>query len=508
MPKTDLQHTVSPDVGAYLAKPRQDFLVETETSPGVFIQESGPFSTYQRNLVVTSAPGGRLLAHETIDFKLAMPVWAILFNPLMKRGLSELDRTPKLRRWWPREVLSERSTTLISFLAVLSVIGGYLGVAIGQTISLAAVEFGVDDSGEANTLAAIRIGVVLSALVIGKADKIGRRPLLLSFAFAAIIFTATGALATDMLTLGISQALARGFGTGLLTLLALSVAEEVPASVRSLSVALMSMATGFGAALLLLVLPTADISEGSWRIVFALALVFLPVLWWVYKHLPETQRFDIAIKHHTSGSVNRRRFVLLATSAFCSSLFLSPASQLQNSFLIDERGFSALDITVFRLVVSTPVAIVFLVAGYFADRYGRKKIGSMGLALGSMMALSSYHYTGVPLWLGSMASVWALGASFTALRGYQTELFPTAARARIGGFLDVIAVSGSALGLVVVGRLSVYWGSMAPALLMVSWAPLLVALMVWRLYPETAAQELEMFNPDDVPIKKRSLKVQ
>ncbi len=484
-----------------LAEPRIDFLIEDEVSPGVFVQEHGPFDRYQRTLVSEPRAGGQLRIIETTEFRLDIPVWRPLFTPLMQRGLIELDREPQRRRWWPQEVLTQRSTRLLAILAVLSVVGGYLGVVIGQTIPFAAKEFGANNSVQANTLAALRIGVVLSALLIGRADRIGRRPLLLGFALTSIIFTATGALATDMVTLGVTQALARGFGTGLLTLLTLAVTEEVPAGVRSLSIALMAMATGLGGAMVLAVLPAADVSIGSWRIVYLVALAFLPVLWWAWRNLPETRRFDVATEHHSSGRVNRRRFALLAVSAFCASLFLSPASQLQNQYLLGERGFSAAKISLFRILISTPVGLVILAAGYFADRYGRKRIGSMGMALGTVMSLISYYQSGPALWLSSLLSVWLLGASFTALRGYQTELFPTRARAKIGGMLDVIAVSGSALGLVIVGHLSVVWGSIGPALLVLLWAPLLVAFLVSTRYPETASRELEEFNPGDTALE-------
>lgn len=505
MTTATLDLVLSAEAAKRLAEPRVDFLIENQVSPGVFVQQHGPFSDYQRTLASKPLADGRVQVIETTRFRLKILVWRPLFTPLMRRGLIELDRGPHRRRWWPEEVITTRTTTLLSVLAVLSVVAGYLGVVIGQTMAFAAKEFGANNSMQANTLAALRVGVVLSAILIRRADRVGRRPLLLGFALASIIFTASGALSNDMLTLGITQALARGFDTGLLTLLTLAVTEEVPAGVRSLSIALMALATGFGGALVLAVLPAADISIGSWRIVFVASLAFLPVLWWVAKNLPETRRFDVASEHQSPGQINWQRFALLAVSSFCASLFLSPASQLQNTFLQNERGFSAAKISLFRILVSTPVGLVILAAGYIADRYGRKRIGSMGMALGTVMSLVSYYQRGPALWISSLFSVWLLGASITALRSYQTELFPTRARAKIGGMLDVIAVSGSALGLVIVGRLSVAWGSLGPALLVLLWAPLLVAYLVWTRYPETASQELEAFNPGDTALEPPSL---
>jgi MFS family permease len=80
---------------------------------------------------------------------------------------------------------------------------------------------------------------------------------------------------------------------------------------------------------------------------------------------------------------------------------------------------------------------------------------------------------------------------------YQAELFGTGRRGRANGIISLIALAGSALGLLAVGDLSERLGSFAAAFGIVVVAPLLVVVLVLTLYPETAHRELEDINPSD-----------
>ncbi|MEL7210833.1 MAG: hypothetical protein AAGK32_21795, partial [Actinomycetota bacterium] len=111
---------------------------------------------------------------------------------------------------------------------------------------------------------------------------------------------------------------------------------------------------------------------------------------------------------------------------------------------------------------------------------------------------------GIGLWLFASAGVVLGGASIPALRGYQTELFPTRARAKVGGMLDTIAVAGSATGLVIVGYLSERWDDLGNAITSLLVAPLLCVVVIVVFFPETARRELETFNPEDPPLQDPS----
>lgn len=482
---------------AALRAPRTDLLREGTADGWTFHQDDGPFRRYRRQVVATPAGDGTVAVDEVIEFSLAIPVWRPLFTPLVRRALRDPERTPRRRWWWPREVLSADTTTLVGLLVVLAVVAGYLGTVISQTLTFAADQFDAGRAAQGNTLAAVRIGVVLSVVAARLADRFGRRPLILLTAAASCLLTAVGALAPNLWALGSAQTLSRGLATALATLLVIAAAEEVPAAARALAVSLLTLGSALGSGMVVWVLPVADLDPNGWRIVYLVPLAALPVLLWVRRHLPETRRFQAARDDRGPTTVDRGRFVLLGVTAFAGALFLSPASQFSNEFLNDERGYSAAAISVFRLTTSTPAGLAVLLGGIVADRRGRRRLGAIGLLLGSVATALSYHSSGVALWLWALLGVWIIGAAVPALRVYQTELFPTRARGRVAGWLDLIAVSGSAIGLVATGILADRWGSLAPAVSVMLVGPLVVAVLVLLRFPETRAVELEVMNPGD-----------
>ncbi len=489
-----VEHPADPDLLASLREARHDFLDESEDGTDRWVQAKGPFRRYERQLSV-HPDSGRVT--ETTSFSLDIPIWRPIFTIFMKRALADTDRTPRQRLWWSRTVLSNQVVRLLSALSVLSIMTGYLGVLIGQTITFASEEFGVGDNAQARTLAAIRIGIIVSVIAIRKADVIGRRPLLLGFTVGALTFSLATAFVPSLIWLGVTQGIARGFTTGLITLLILSATEEVPAESRALGISLMAIAAGFGAFLVQPTLVLADTGIGGWRWSFLLSGLFIPVVVWAAAVLPETTRYTVAADEGVVGIIDRSRFILVAGSAFLSALFLSPASQLLNEYLRDDLSWTGSEISLFRIVTGTPVGIVVIAAGLIADRAGRKPIGSVGLAIGTGASLAVFFLTGAALWVMSALGLWLLAAATPALRGYQTELFPTRARARVGGWVDLIAVTGSAIGLLLVGELAERWDSLGWAIAVLTPGPLIVAGLVLFVYPETAAVELEVFNPDD-----------
>lgn len=498
MSRLVVEHDVDSETAAVILAPRGDVVIEAGDIASGFTQVEGPFERYQRTVDVTgTSPDGRQQITETFDFRLDVPIWRPLVSWLMKRALRDPDRRPRARWWWPEAIVSRNTARLIAVITILSVMAGYLGVVISQTMTFAGEEFGSTKAEEGDAFATMRVGVGLSLLLIGRADRIGRKPLLIAFAGSSIVFTALGALSPSLGWLTAAQAIARGLDTGLLTLVGLAVVEEVPAKIRATVLGVMTMCTGLGSGMVVWALPLADLGPRAWRWIYVIPLVFLPILWWCWRVMPETRRFVVADEVKAPERINRKRFALIAVTAFASTLYLSPASQFQNDFLRDEQGYSAAEISLFRLLISTPVGIPILAAGYFADRRGRKPIGGVGVALGALASLAAYFSGGVLLWVFSAASIWLLAAAFTVLRSYSTELFPTRSRARVGGWMDVIGVSGSVVGLLVVGRLATQFGSFGPALSVMIFGPLLTAFLVLFFYPETASKELEEFNESD-----------
>jgi MFS family permease len=191
------------------------------------------------------------------------------------------------------------------------------------------------------------------------------------------------------------------------------------------------------------------------------------------------------------------RLLLLAASAFLLALFATPASQLMNQFLREERGFSASRISLFSVLTNTPGFIGVVVGARLADLRGRRIVGAVavvgGVGLTAAMVLSS----GWSMWALSLVGAIIGAAAIPALGVYGPELFPTSLRGRANGLISVFGVSGTVVGLLTAGYLSDRWGGLGRPLLLLSIGPLVMAVLVLVAYPETAHQELEELNPED-----------
>lgn len=489
--------TLAPDQVAAIARAREardDVIEEQPAGDGRFVATRAPFSRYERTL--RSQPDGSVV--EEIDYRVAPLVWRLPFGVLYGRALRHPPRRGSRPFWAPPEPIDATAATAIGALCTLAVVFGYLGTLLTQTITFAADELHATKGDQGATLAAVRIGVLGAVALTSMADRRGRRVVLLGSALVACVVSALGALAPDMVTLGLSQAIVRGFATAGAVMLAVIAAEEMPAGSRAYAVSLLSMAGALGVGMCLWALPLADINEASWRVLFALPLLAIPVVRHVARHLPESRRFTVA--HAEAGMAGHgRRFWLLAASALLLSLFTAPASQLMNEFLRDERGFSAARISLFTILTNTPGAIGIVVGGRLADTRGRRAVGAVGVAGGVALTVAMVLASGWSMWSLSAVAAVIGAATVPALGVYGPELFPTSLRGRANGTIAILGVTGSVIGLLTAGYLSDRWNGLGPALALLSIGPALMVLLVVFAYPETAHRELEELNPEDLP---------
>lgn len=479
-----------------LRTPRDDFVVEVAGSvPDTFELATGPFHMYRRELRV-EAHDARLRVTETFHYDLAAPLWRVLFRIPIARQLRHGSRAGHTPWWAPPSPLDARASTVLALLCTVSMVCGYLGTVITQTITFAADEFHNDKGAQGNTLAAVRIGIFVSMAIVTAADRHGRRVFTAWGAIAACVFTALGAASINLWTLGATQTMARGITTAVAILVTIIAAEELPAGARAYGLSVLTLVAGLGAGIAVWVLPVADLDVRAWRIVYVIPILALPLLWHVARDLPETRRFEVAAAHPDAPPIARNRLALLALSGFLILAFRTPASQLQNDFLRDERGFNAARIALFTVLTSTPIGVGVFVGGRLADRRGRRIVGAVAMVFGSLAIVVSFLTHGWPMWVWQLAGIVIGAGTIPALGVYGPELFGTRTRGRANGFVSIAGVLGSTLGLVVASHLADRVG-LGKALAVLSIGPLLVAGLVMLAYPETAHLELEQINPGD-----------
>ncbi|MEO6988751.1 MAG: MFS transporter, partial [Aquihabitans sp.] len=386
---------------AALQAPRNDLMLEDVVEPGRYTCTEGPFEHYERTLDVESLGQARYRVTETTRWVLAIPIWGVLFRPLVRKMVVRREAPEPvafgpggepvfISPWWsPPARFNARSSQILSRLCALSLLAGYLGTVITQTITFAADEFGASSTAQGTTLAAIRVGVLLSVGIMAISDRKGRQKLLLATAVGSAIFAAMGALSPGLVFLGSTQTLSRACSTAMALLIAVVAAEEMPAGGRAYAASVLAMTGALGAGLAVMLVPLADMAPWAWRVIYVVPVLFLPLFISVGRRLPESRRF---VRPHGRATMagHRRRLLLLATVAFFGLMFWAPNTQFHNDFLRNEHGFSAAQLTLFTLATGTPAGIGIVIGGRLADTRGRRMVGAIGTIGGASLLALSY----------------------------------------------------------------------------------------------------------------------
>ncbi|HEX2039102.1 MAG TPA: MFS transporter [Acidimicrobiales bacterium] len=477
-------------------RPRRGFVLET-AAEGAYLAEEGPVHDYRREVTTEALPDGRSRVRQVVEYRLAVPYFGFLFAPGVRRLLGRLDERRAFPWWAPPQRVDARAATALGVLCALSWIVGYMGTILTQTVTYAADEFGSGKGAQGFALALVRFDVIVTVFVVALADRRGRRTVLLHATTFACVLTALCSLAPSLLSLAGAQVLARGFVTAGVLILAIAVAEEMPAGARAYGVSLLALAAGGGAGMCVLLLPVCDLATWSWRLLYLVPLAAVPLVRRAGRRLPESRRFRAP--HAEVRMAGRRgRFWLLAASGFLLNLFLAPASQFQNEYLRDERGFSGGRVSLFTVVTATPGFLGVVVGGRLAER-GRRLVGAVAVVVGVWSTVLVYVGTGWSVWAWSTLGSIVAAATIPALGVYGPELFPTALRGRANGVITGLARLGSVVGLLVAGTVADATGRLGPAMTLLAIGPTVLALLVLVAYPETAHRELEELNPEDAP---------
>lgn len=473
--------------------PRTDVVIERPLGDGVFASERGPFSLYERRI----EPLDDGLVLETTRFRLAIPFWWFLFVGPYRAALRRPPSRRATRPWWaPPDPWDARAATVLGLLCLLALVAGYVGTLLTQTVTYVAKDFGASRGDQGTVLATVRGGALVALAAGMLADRLGRRRPIIVCAAGACVFASFGAVAPNLAVLTATQLAAVGAAGALGVLIAIVSAEEVPRGSRAYAFSLITMVGALGAGMCVWVLPLADTGDRGWRWIYALALLGLALVAVVGRRLPESRRFQ---QQHTEPGLatHRRRLWLLASAGFLIAVFAAPAFQFQNDFLRQDRGFSAARITAFTLLTTTPAGIGIVAGGRLADVRGRRLVGAIGLAGGTIATVLMFGVAGWPMWAWSLIGGIVGGLTVPALGVYRPELFPTGLRGKAAGVLQLITVCGSAAGLIFVGRLADRWDNFAGPIAIVSIASLFVAVLVLVAFPETAHRSLEELNPED-----------
>jgi MFS family permease len=415
----------------------------------------------------------------------------------------------RLHRWSDRAIVAVAITALASGFGQFGVVAalgdvstqlGHVahGASIADKVGLSGTQLGAG-------LAVIRLASLGSLPLIGMADRLGRRRVLLAVTIGGLGMTAVAAGSPGYWWFVVIFALGRPLLSATNALAELMGGEETASHDRAKAIALVAAGYAVGAGLSAIVHSLASGSLG-FRGICALAIVPLVVVYALRGWIEEPSRFmvaEAAADHPTPvlGAVGprfRKRVLCLCLIAFALSIITGPANSfvfLYAQDVVHQAGYW----TALMVVMAGAAGLVGLVAGRsLADRVGRRPTCMLAMVGAALSATLAYTGSRPALLVGYVCGVLSGAVLAPAVGSLLTELFPTSVRASVTGWWVTAGVLGAVVGLVEFGAVADVGNRFAEAAA-ITFLPMALAAGLFLLVPETRDKEPEMLWPDPSP---------
>lgn len=408
-----------------------------------------------------------------------------------------------------RHLLSATHWQLLTLLGAATFFEGYDFNIITVALKPLRATFGIDQATASVWIAVIYLGAIPAVMAARRADRRGRRRVLLWAIVGYTIMTGATALTPNLGSFVAFQFTARFFLVVQASLVWTIVAEELPAGARGLGFGWLAMlsalGTGWSAILNGTVISPLHL---SWRWLYVAALPVLLVVMRLRHTMGETARYKAAVvggvvaKRWTQilRAPHRRQLLLLCVVAVLANL-TAQATVYVVDFMQSQRHLSASAASL-TLVASGALAIpVLLIAGSLSDRLGRKPVLCSFLVVSVVGFFCFFYLAHSELALFAALALVYVGVfgSWPTGTGFGTELFPTELRAFGNSFATGARYVGQSTSFLVAGALIGGAGNLPRAVLILSGGPLVAALLIATFFPETGGRELEDINLTSTP---------
>ena len=354
----------------------------------------------------------------------------------------------------------------------------------------------------------VRLGTVMSFMVIACSDRVGRKPVISVTVLGYGVFTLLTGLSRGLATFTIFQTCSQVFLASEFGMAIIIISEEFPDELRGRAIAGFHMAAFIGVAIAGSLYGRVAESSWGWRGMYLLGIAPLLLVAFLRQYVRETARF---LAHHASINAHRDWRETLRSHV---RLFRGPyrARLILVAVLANSVGFvGGPTITFFSLYakrdhhwtssqIGTAIVLAYLMAtvgtiicGYLLDWVGRRLTTSAFylIAALSMIALfqASAHHA---ILLAFMATMFAYQGARAATAALSAELFPTEIRA--AGYSGTIQTLGQLawfVSPVLVGELSLVVGGLGNAAALCAIGPFVGTVLILLYAPETRGKTLE-----------------
>jgi len=363
-----------------------------------------------------------------------------------------------------------------------------------------------------SVLAQVRLGGFLAFALLPLADRLGRRRVFLFSILAMSVGTLATAFAQTALHFVVLQVLARTFMLTAASVGIVMLAEELPAEHRGWGLGILGALAAFGHGLGALLFGLVDLLPFGWRALYAIGAVPLFALPFFRRSLRETVRFTEhrAQEGETSPGAglfgwsepllallgaHPGRALAVGAAGFLLALGAISVFAFSSYFLQTAHGWEPWQYSLLLLTAGGVGVVGNVAAGNLGDRYGRRAVGFLALALYPVAAISFYQGPGWLLPASFALIVFTSSAADVVIGAFSAELFPTSQRGASSGLLTLVRTVGWIAGLSLVS------GGMGGDLdlpRVISGLALVVAIAAFcvLLLPETGRRELETLSSE------------
>lgn len=406
-------------------------------------------------------------------------------------------------------LLKREHKFLLGVLGAASFFEGYDFNIVAVALPQIRDTFGLSVGQASLWISLLFLGAIPAIFLTRRADRMGRRKLLLVSIIGYTLATGATAFAASMEIFVACQFAARLFLSAEGAIVWTMVAEELPAGARGFGFGWLAMlnalGTGTGAIAYATILAPNNI---SWRWLYLIAVPPLVGIFFLRRKLPESKRFIAARDagglaeawHQILRQPHRKWIVLVSVTALLGAL-TTQAGVFSIDFMQTERGLSATSSNLILVGAGALGIPILLISGALSDRLGRKIVGCSFAVVGVSGSLGFFFAPGGAPILFLMIFISLIGqfGAWPTLNAFGTELFPTALRGQASSWATIFRVAGQFLSFVLAGILVRSLGSLPRAVLVLAAGPVATIAIIAILFPETKGKELEELHSISPP---------
>lgn len=417
--------------------------------------------------------------------------------------------------WWIPPYLfgrmpdvEKRLINLLGFVGLALLFENYDFSLLNAALKYIAADLHIDESELSFFAAIVRLGALPAFLIIPLADHIGRRKLFMIALCGMSFGTFCTAFSASQFQFIVFQVFSRTFMLTASATAIVFVTEEFPAERRGWGIGMLAaigaIGHGFGALLFALV----DYLPYGWRFLYCVGICPFLMLGLFLKNIPETARFSQQKRSATPVTVLIAQWFTPMVGLFRH--FPARAGTVMTMGMMASFGHNAVFLFIGYFVMTYHgwqpwqfSAMFFfcgalgipgnVAAGYMADRYGRRLVGSCFLFAFPLLAWLFYTGPEYLLPFVWILMVFALMGGNVIIRALSTELFPTSMRGTAAGTLALMETIGAGSGLLILGMVATEQGELIGFIPTIALATLVAGVLLLFL-PETSGQELEILS--------------